>query len=144
MAGRTLLSEGDYIDPAYEPYRPEMVRRRAVLRETVDRFLTAEPKEKYHTLANTNVQRWYKNRRISPNYQCVQVIRGDWGQVTLSLTQEYGVCFAVLNMVNAFVLMLSQANPQLGTQSRQFLQVANRRIELDRSNDVIRSCYNSV
>jgi len=31
------------------------------------------------------------------------VIAGDWGEVTAELTREHGVCFAVLNMANAFV-----------------------------------------
>jgi hypothetical protein len=33
----------------------------------------------------------------------VRVIAGDWGDVTQALTKTYGVCFAVLNMANAYV-----------------------------------------
>ena len=38
MPGRRLLSEGDYLDPRYGASRPDWVRRRAVLRETLQRF----------------------------------------------------------------------------------------------------------
>ena len=30
-------------------------------------------------------------------------MEGDWGDVTLALTKNYGTCFAVLNMANAYV-----------------------------------------
>lgn len=62
MPGRQLLSEDDLIDPRYGSQRPEMVRRRAVLRETLDRFATAAPPRKYHILAHTNLQRWFDTR----------------------------------------------------------------------------------
>lgn len=103
MPGRKLLSEDNLIDPGYGLHRPDMVRRRAVLRETLDRFLTADPPDKYHSLAKANLQRWYDTRRSAPDTKRVRVVRGDWGQVTLALTREQGACFAVLNMANAFV-----------------------------------------
>jgi hypothetical protein len=33
----------------------------------------------------------------------VQVHAGDWGEVTRHMTAQYGICFAVLNMANAYV-----------------------------------------
>lgn len=103
MPGRRLLSEGDYIDPRYGPGRPAMVRRRAVLRETLDRFATADPPNRYHLLAQQNLQRWYDARDVPPASHRVHVIEGDWGEVTHALTRVHGRCFAVLNMANAYV-----------------------------------------
>lgn len=103
MPGRQLLSEDDYIDPRYNPKHPEMVRRRVVLQETVDRFANADPSNKYHLLAQTNLQRWFDTRDLTTDSQLVHVMSGDWGEVTHSMTKKYGMCFAVLNMANAFV-----------------------------------------
>ncbi|MEA3285811.1 MAG: DUF2263 domain-containing protein [Candidatus Marinimicrobia bacterium] len=103
MPGRRLLSEDDYIDPRYNPKHPEMVRRRDVLQETLDRFANADLPNKYHLLAQTNLQRWFDTRDLSTDSQHVHVVSGDWGEVTHSMTKKYGKCFAVLNMANAFV-----------------------------------------
>ncbi|MFT6437750.1 MAG: hypothetical protein ACJAVI_005831 [Candidatus Azotimanducaceae bacterium] len=47
---------------------------------------------------------WASARReTGASEQTVQVLSGDWGAVTLKLTQAYGKCFAVLNMANAYV-----------------------------------------
>lgn len=82
--------------------RPELVRRREVLRETLAAFERAEPADRYHRLAEENLARWRRDARpISRPH--VRVIAGDWGEVTAELTREHGVCFAVLNMANAFV-----------------------------------------
>jgi hypothetical protein len=52
----------------------------------------------------SNVERWRLEQegeqRQGPT---VRVIAGDWGQVTQSLTREFGVVFAALNMANAYV-----------------------------------------
>jgi hypothetical protein len=46
---------------------------------------------------------WASARRdTGASEQTVQVLSGDWGAVTLKLTQAYGKCFAVLNMANAY------------------------------------------
>ena len=103
MPGRRLLSEDDYIDPRYGPKRPEMVRRRAVLQETLDRFATADPPNKYHLLAQSNLQRWFDTRDSTSDSHRVHVVSGDWGEVTHSMTKVHGTCFAALNMANAFV-----------------------------------------
>jgi hypothetical protein len=94
MPGRQLLDEDDCGDP-------DRVRRRQVLRETLDRFQNAVPADKYHAIAKSNLDAWAKAARSCR--QPVQVLSGDWGEITLRLTQEHGACFAVLNMANAFV-----------------------------------------
>jgi hypothetical protein len=103
MPGRRLLSEDDFIDPRYGPERPEMVRRRGVLRETLDRFVSADPSNKYHLLAQTNLQRWFDTRNPPSGSHRAHVVSGDWGEVTHSMTKLHGTCFAALNMANAFV-----------------------------------------
>ncbi|MBL4867713.1 MAG: DUF2263 domain-containing protein [Pseudomonadales bacterium] len=103
MPGRRLRSEEEHIDSRHKAKNPDMVRRRAVLRETVDRLSNTEPTNKYHLLAQTNLQRWSDTRGSTIDSPCVQIISGDWGDVTHSMTKQYGRCFAVLNMANAFV-----------------------------------------
>jgi len=80
-----------------------MVRRRAVLWETLQRFSTADPPNKYQLLAQGNLQRWRGLREERSGHNGVFVVRGDWGEVTHAMTKEHGHCFAVLNMANAFV-----------------------------------------
>jgi hypothetical protein len=103
MPGRRLLSEDDHIDQRYGPTHPDMVRRRAILRETLDRFSTANPPNKYQLLAQTNLQHWRDSRKQRFDSLAIHVLRGDWGEVTLSMTRVHGTCFAALNMANAFV-----------------------------------------
>ena len=103
MPGRRVLSEDDYIDLRYAPTRPDMVRRRAVLRETLNRFATADPPNQYDLLAQTNLQRWRESVEKRPNSNQVYIVGGDWGEVTHAMTKEHGCCFAALNMANAFV-----------------------------------------
>jgi hypothetical protein len=81
---------------------PAFVRRREVLRETVAALLEAEPPDHFHRLAQTNLARW--QAAASPVREpTVQVIAGDWGEVTSALTRAHGTTFAVLNMANAHV-----------------------------------------
>jgi hypothetical protein len=103
MVGRRILSEEDYIDPCYAPTCPDMVRRRAVLRETLNRFSSVDPPDKFHLLAQTNLERWRDSREERPDSHQVYVVSGDWGEVTHAMTKEHGRCFAALNMANAFV-----------------------------------------
>ena len=104
MPGRRLLDENHLVDHGYGLRRPEMVRRRAVLKETLDRFTHASPDEKYHQLAQRNIERWRTHRQARPSdRQAVRVHAGDWGEVSHTLTREHGACFAVLNMANAYV-----------------------------------------
>jgi hypothetical protein len=103
MPGRRLLSEDDHIDERYGPTHPDMVRRRAILRETLDRFSTANPPNKYQLLAQTNLQHWRDSRKQRFDSLGIHVLSGDWGEVTHSMTRAHGTCFAALNMANAFV-----------------------------------------
>lgn len=101
MAGRRLASEPELLRKGYT--RADFVRRREVLRETLEAFETADPKDKYQQLAAANLHRW-KNQSVGERpVGHVQVVAGDWGAVTQALTMRHGACFAVLNMANAYV-----------------------------------------
>lgn len=97
--GRELWREGAL---TWGPYAsPAFVRRRQVLRETVEALQAAEPSDRFHQLAAANLERWRsKARRKKPS---IEVIAGDWGEVCAKLTRAWGRCFAVLNMANAHV-----------------------------------------
>lgn len=101
MAGRRLIPEEDLVARGYG--RPEMVRRRAVLRETLAAFTEATPPNRYHRLAAANLERWRSMSTVSSPDGRVAVIKGDWGDVAQDLTRTYGVCFAVLNMASPYV-----------------------------------------
>ena len=99
--GRTLLKESDPISHHYK--HPYMIKRRKVLRETLNVFNSVTPSDYCQNKAMVNLSRWLKERNsVSPEKK-VQVIEGDWGDITLKLTKTYGECFAVLNMANAYV-----------------------------------------
>lgn len=98
MPGRRLLAEGEPRLARYD--RPDQVRRRAVLRETVAAFERAAGR--YHTLAAANLERWRaESTEVEPR-GAVRVLREDWGAAAHALTRAYGRCFAVLNMANAY------------------------------------------
>ncbi len=100
MPGRPLVTDEEAEARGFVGY--ECRRRRAVLRETLEAFQGADPQDRYHQLAVRNLQRW---RTFSESHDSlrVEVIPGDWGEVTGDLTARYGHCFAVLNMANAYV-----------------------------------------
>lgn len=83
----------------------EAARRRAVLRETLAAFGSSDPPDRHHRLAARNLERWRAEAPTSASggVRRVEVLRGDWGEVTLALTRRHGACFAALNMANAFV-----------------------------------------
>ena len=81
----------------------ECARRRAVLRETIQAFERADSVDAYHGLARRNLDRWREQSNHAPAGLKVEVLPGDWGEVTRSLTAKYGECFAVLNMANPYV-----------------------------------------
>lgn len=81
----------------------ESARRRQVLTETLRAFLTANPPDHFHQLARKNHARWARDCEPSPSKLDVQILAGDWGEVTLELSRRYGKTFAVLNMANAYV-----------------------------------------
>jgi len=53
----------------------------------------------YREVAKRNLERW--SATAQPDCKVVRVLPGDWGEVTSSVTKEFGVTFAVLNMANA-------------------------------------------
>ena len=103
MPGRPLIPEaiadqrGSYISA------PDLTRRRAILRETIEAFEFAEPPDRYSRLAEKNLARWKAESRDPNPEHKVLVFQGDWGDVTLRMTRRFGECFAVLNMANACV-----------------------------------------
>lgn len=101
MPGRPLPSEAEMFARGFG--RSDMVRRREILRETLDKLASAKPPNLYHNMAAKNLARWRKQAATPEPESEVRVFSGDWGDVTLRLTMEYGACFAVLNMANAFV-----------------------------------------
>ncbi|MCP4893201.1 MAG: DUF2263 domain-containing protein [Actinomycetales bacterium] len=79
---------------------PEFVRRRQVLSQTVT-TLSGRLQE-HRERALENHARWRKEP-VGSTGPKVQVIAGDWGEVTGHLTAASGEVFAVLNMANAYV-----------------------------------------
>jgi hypothetical protein len=104
MPGRRVLSDAEVIAANEGLFRdPTSARRRVVLRETIAAFQSEDPPGRYHRLATTNLAHWRAERK-APEPSCqVQVHAGDWGEVTRRMSARYGVCFAVLNMANAYV-----------------------------------------
>jgi hypothetical protein len=101
MPGRPLPSEVDMIASGYG--RPDLVRRRSILRETLDALASVEPPNLFHKTAADNLARWHAEAATPEPVGEVRVVSGDWGEVTLGLTKERGACFAALNMANAYV-----------------------------------------
>ncbi len=99
--GRTLCSDEEAIDRGFSG--EECARRRQVLRETLAAFQSADPPDYYHRLAVRNLDRWQDECRVSEKGFHVEVLPGDWGEVTRSLTMKHGKCFAALNMANPYV-----------------------------------------
>lgn len=99
MPGRRLIAEQVLFDGGYG--RPLMVQRRIVLHQTLAVLERAPSSDHYHELAAANLARWARRAEAAPA-GAVEVVRGDWGEVTGALTRRYGVCFAALNMANAF------------------------------------------
>lgn len=81
--------------------RPDFVRRRAVLRETLDAFVARGPA--LRAAAEANVARWRQERTDPLPVGAIDVVGGDWGRVCAALTRRWGARFAVLNMANAQV-----------------------------------------
>jgi hypothetical protein len=100
MPGRRLLSEDEALAHGYGD--PVRTRRRAVLRETLEAF-RARPDGHYHALARENLARWRAAAEVPTPAGEVVVRADDWGVAAQELTRRYGVCFAVLNMANAYL-----------------------------------------
>ncbi|MFZ5949459.1 MAG: poly(ADP-ribose) glycohydrolase domain-containing protein [Candidatus Rifleibacteriota bacterium] len=101
MVGRKICSDVEAVERGFAGC--EAAQRRLILRETIEAFEKASPPDKFHRLAWQNLERWQKERKARAERCKTMVLAGDWGEVTASLTREYGTCFAVLNMANAWV-----------------------------------------
>lgn len=101
MAGRRLCSDEEAIQRGFRG--ADSARRRSVLHETLALLERSDPPDRYHRLADLNLDRWRSERVASEAKLHVEVLPGDWGEVVHSLTQTHGACFAVLNMANAYV-----------------------------------------
>jgi hypothetical protein len=101
MPGRPIPKDLEMLRMGYG--HPEFIRRRLILRETLEVFASANPPNKYQMLAAANLSRWQEEAPQDDSVGQVRIIAGDWGEVTHDLTKTYGVCFAVLNMANAYV-----------------------------------------
>lgn len=96
MAGRTLCSDEESIARGFDG--PDCARRRVILRETLGAFERAPGA--YHAKAACNLSRWREKFAEPASGLKVHVLPCDWGEVALSMTVQYGECFAVLNMAN--------------------------------------------
>lgn len=79
---------------------PEFKKRRAVLKDTVEKFTIPGAADRYREQARKNHQQWDSARISPPNH--VRVLAGDWGDVTHDLAKTNGAIYAVLNMANAY------------------------------------------
>ena len=101
MIGRRLCTDAEASRRGFGG--PGAARRRAVLKETIEAFERAQPADFYHRAAADNLERWRSESGGCHSDLRVEVLPGDWGDVAGSLTRANGVCFAVLNMANAYV-----------------------------------------
>lgn len=81
-----------------KPSNPE-ARRIGILYAVLEYFAESDYDNFYRILSQENLQRWSQN--AVPPTQKVEVLSGDWGEVTGKMTQRHGACYAVLNMANA-------------------------------------------
>ncbi len=94
---RALIDEKD-ISALYQ--HPDLKKRRAVLRDTVNKLATESARQAYHKKAAENHLKW--GAAHAHGMPQVRVIRGDWGDVTQALSKANGCVYAVLNMANAY------------------------------------------
>jgi uncharacterized protein (TIGR02452 family) len=99
------------LKPHYHEDDETTRQRKSILSETLKLFEevgTLDDKGKFgglfHDVARENLTRWALNAttKVAPGTCVVEVYGDDWGVATQKLTKEYGVCFASLNMANAY------------------------------------------
>lgn len=76
-------------------------RRIEVLQETLESIRLNG--DFFYRKAQSNLAKWAKDSESFVDKAKIEVLSGDWGEITGELTEKYGMCFAVLNMANAFV-----------------------------------------
>jgi hypothetical protein len=139
MAGRPLCSDEHAIARGF--VGPEYARRRAVLRETIEAFEQAEPPDAYHHRAASNLAHWREQPAASSSSLRVEVLPGDWGEVTRTLTAKYGEIFAVLNMANPYVPGGAYIEGAVAQEENMFRRTdCHFRID-DGDYDPIEDCY---
>jgi hypothetical protein len=99
--GRRLCSEDEAVARGF--HGKDCARRRQVLRETITVLSRLDPPDRFHRLAQENLDRWRASADTPQSNVRVQVFPADWGDVTQTLTMTHGMCFAVLSMANAYV-----------------------------------------
>lgn len=103
MPGRSIPTDSELRSNILGFGDQESAQRRTVLKQTLNAFRNAEPPDYYHQHAKANLERWHNERKSTDSKLVIEVLPGDWGDVTQTLTKRYGTCFAVLNMANAYV-----------------------------------------
>jgi len=126
--GETTMEDGDVSEHGQEIFEPLPSRRDwdpagylriHVLRDTLVRLSSPDKRQAFHNLASKNLARWASAAR-PPSSTVVEVLPGDWGDVTLALTKRHGECFAVLNMANAYLFGGGYAHGQVAQEENMF------------------------
>ena len=127
--GERTFEEGDVAEHGQEIFEPLPSRREwdpagylriTVLCDTLARLGTPEKRQSWHDLASKNLARWASEAPRPPASCVVEVLPGDWGDVTLTLTKRYGRTFAVLNMANAYYFGGGYAHGQVAQEENMF------------------------
>ena len=140
--GERTMEDGDVSEHGQEIFEPLPSRREwdpagylriEVLRDTLARLSTPDKRQAFHDLASKNLARWASGAQ-QPSSTVVEVLPGDWGDVTLTLTKRYGECFAVLNMANAYLFGGGYAHGQVAQEENMFRRTdcADRRLFITR------------
>lgn len=139
MTGRLIPNELELLRAGYG--HADFVRRRSILRETLEAFTSAKPPNKYQMLASANLSRWQDETRQDVSVGQVRIFAGDWGEVTHALTKTHGVCFAVLNMANAYVPGGAYVEGAPAQEENMFRRTDCHFYVGDKEYDKLRDCY---
>ena len=128
--GERTMEDGDVSEHGQEIFEPLPSRREwdpagylriNVLRDTLARLSTPDKRREFNDLAAANLKTWASEAPQQPPASCVvEVLPGDWGDVTLTLTKRYGRTFAVLNMANAYLFGGGYAHGQVAQEENMF------------------------
>jgi hypothetical protein len=94
----SLSLHGSNLTPRRPARNQDEQFRRDVISETIQVLGDGHSLEMKKSNAKQNLKVWSRGRRSG--FKKVHIIHGDWGDVTLRFTREYGTTFAVLNMAN--------------------------------------------